>query len=112
MVKKKRKQKQKKFREPSVLRKMVEVLYEDVKRRRALRLLERQAWGLDFLSMALVKAGRHLDGGLVMVITDRNGVRMELRYEDVKDRTDEDSVFMHLDDDSFVEKFIAANAVR
>lgn len=95
-----------------MLRKMVEVLYEDVKRRKALRLLEKQAWSLDFLSMALLKAGRHLDEGLVMVITDRNGVKMELRYDDVKDRVDEDNVFMRLDDDSFVEKFIAANAVR
>ena len=95
-----------------MLRKMVEVLYEDVKRRKALRLLEKQAWSLDFLSMALLKAGRHLDEGLVMVITDRNGVKMELRYDDVKDRTEEDNVFMRLDDDSFVEKFIAANAVR
>ena len=102
----------KKFREPSVLRKMLEVLYEDVKRRKALRLLEKQAWSLDFLSMALLKAGRHLDEGLVMVITDRNGVKMELRYDDVKDRVEEDNVFMRLDDDSFVEKFIAANAVR
>ena len=95
-----------------MLRKMLEVLYEDVKRRKALRLLEKQAWSLDFLSMALLKAGRHLDEGLVMVITDRNGVKMELRYDDVKDRTEEDNVFMRLDDDSFVEKFIAANAVR
>lgn len=102
----------KKFKEPSVLRKMVEVLWEDMQRRKSLRLLERQAWSLDFLSMALVKAGRHLDDGLVMVITDRNGVKMELRYEDVKDRADEDNVFMHLDDDSFVERFIRENARR
>lgn len=106
------KRKQRKRKEPSVLRKMVEVLYEDAKRRKALRLLERQSWGLDFLSMALARAGKRLDEGLVMVITDRNGVRMELRYEDVKDRVDEDNVFMHLDDDSFVERFIAANSRR
>lgn len=106
------KKKHRRHKEPSVLMKVVEVLYEDAKRRKALRLLERQAWSLDFLSMALVKAGRHLDEGLVMVITDRNGVRMELRYEDVKDRVTEDNVFMHLDDDSFVERFIAANARR
>ena len=107
MIRKKRKRK-----EPSVLRKMVEVLYEDVKRRKALRLLSKQAWSLDFLSMALVKAGRHLDEGLVMVVTDRNGVKMELRYEDGKDRVDEDNVFMHLDDDSFVERFIMEHARR
>ena len=107
-----RRKRQRKRREPSVLRKMVEVLWEDARRRKALRLLERQAWGLDFLSMALARAGRHSDGGLVMTITDRNGARMELRYEDVKDRADDDNVFMHLDDDSFVERFIAANSRR
>ena len=104
--------KQRKRKEPSILRKMVEALWEDAQRRKALRLLERQAWSLDFLSMALMKAGRHLNDGLVMVITDRNGVKMELRYEDVKDRADEDNVFMHLDDDSFVERFIRENARR
>ena len=107
MIRKKRKRK-----EPSVLRKMVEVLYEDVKRRRALRLLSKQAWSLDFLSMALVKAGKSLNENLVMVITDRNGVKLELRYDDVKDRAEDDNVFMHLDDDSFVEKFIRENARR
>ena len=107
MIRKKRKRK-----EPSVLRKMVEVLYEDVKRRKALRLLSKQAWSLDFLSMALVKAGRHLNENLVMVITDRNGVKLELRYDDVKDRAEDDNVFMHLDDDDFVERFIRENARR
>ena len=104
--------KQRRHKEPSVLRKMVEVLWEDAKRRRALRLLERQSWSLDFLSMALVKAGKHLDEGLVMVITDRNGARMELRYEDARGRLEEDNVFMHLDDELFVERFIAANSRR
>ena len=104
--------KRKKAREPSLFGKLVDILWEDARRRRALRLLEKQAWGLDFLSMALVRAGRHLDEGLVMVITDRNGARMELCYDDAKDRADEDNVFMHLDDDAFVERFIAANGRR
>lgn len=99
-------------REPSLFGKLVEVLWHDARRRSAMRLLERQSWGLDFLSMALVNAGRHLDKGLVMTITDRSGVTMELRYDDVKDREEDDSVFMHLDDDAFVERFIAANARR
>lgn len=107
MTKRKRKHK-----EPSVLRKMIDVLWEDVKRRKAIRLLERQSWGLDFLSMALQRAGRGLENGLVMVITDRNGVKLELRYEDVKDRSDDGNVFMHLDDDTFVERFIRDNARR
>lgn len=102
----------KRKKEPSVLRKMVDILWEDAKRRRALRLLERQSWGLDFLSAALARAGRGLGEGLVMVITDRNGVRMELRYEDARERAVEDSVFMRLDDDAFVERFIRENARR
>ena len=91
---------------------MIDVLWHDAQRRKAIRLLERQSWGLDFLSMALQRAGRGLENGLVMVITDRNGVKLELRYEDVKDSANDGNVFMHLDDDTFVERFIRDNARR
>ena len=107
--------KNKKPREPSVIRKVIAVLWEDAKRRRALRLLEKQSWGLDFLSMALVKAGQHLGEGIVLVIENRDGGRMTLSYDDARRSRavqEEDSVFMHLDDDLAVERFIRENSRR
>ena len=48
----------KREKEPSLLRKLIEIHYEQAKRRKALRLLEKQSWSIDFLSMLLVKAGK------------------------------------------------------
>ena len=103
-------------REPSVIRKVIAVLWEDAKRKKALRTLERQAWSLDFLSMALVKAGQHLGEGIVLVIENRNGGKMTLSYDDARRsravQEEDDSVFMHLDDDLAVERFIRENSRR
>ena len=108
----KRKVRSRKMKEPSLIRKLVDIAWQDAQRRKALRLLEKQSWGLDFLAMALARAGKSLNENLVMVITDRNGVKLELRYDDVKDRAENDNVFMHLDDDAFVERFIRENTRR
>ena len=105
-----------KSREPSVIRKVIAVLWEDAKRKRALRLLARQSWSLDFLSMALVKAGQHLGEGIAIAIENRDGTKITLTYDAatrsraVQDM--DDSVFMHLDDDLAVERFIRENSRR
>lgn len=106
----KRKRKARRLFEPSMLRKVIDILHEDARRRKEARLLERQAWSFDFLTACLVKAGRALGDGVMLVITNKDGVKMELRYEDCKDMTAEDNVFMRLDDDAFVEKFIREHA--
>lgn len=112
----KKRNKQQKVRTRPFVLKLFDVLYEDAKRRKAIRVLEKQAWGLEFLSLALVKAGRYMGEGISLFITDKNGVRMELRYDDAR-RSDavkdlDDSILMHLDDDAAIERFIRHNARR
>ena len=102
----------KRRREPSVLGKVMSILHEEALRRKAVRRLERQAWSLDFITACLVKAGRVLGDGVMITVTNRDGMKLEMRYEDYKDMATEDNVFMRLDDDSFVEKFIRENARR
>ena len=108
--------KSRKPREPSVIRKVITVLYEDAKRKKALRLLARQSWSLDFLSMALVKAGQHLGEGIAIAIENRDGTRITLTYDAARKsravQDMDDSVFMHLDDDLAVERFIRENSRR
>lgn len=103
-------------REKPYILKVIDILHEDVKRRRAIRLLERQAWGLEFLSMALVRAGKSLGEGVTLVIVDRNGARMELTYDMARASAAssglDDSIFMKLDDDLAVERFIRNNSRR
>lgn len=108
--------KPKRKREAGVIWKMLAVLHEDAKRRRALRVLERQSWGLDFLSMALVKAGAYLGEGIVLTIVNKDGGKIVLSYDDARRSASaaglDDSVFMHLDDELAVERFIRQNSRR
>lgn len=103
-------------REPGVFRKIAYALYEDAKRRRALRILERQAWSLDFLSLALVRAGRYLGDNIALHIVNKDGARIELTYGSAKSndivQNLDTSIFMHLDDDLAVDRFIAENSRR
>ena len=103
-------------KEPGVLGKVARALYEDAMRRRAIRILERQAWGLEFLSMALVKAGRHLGEGLALAIENRDGTRIVLTYDDAlrseSVKAMDESIFMHLDDELAIERFVRENSRR
>lgn len=105
-------------KEPSLLRKLIEIHYEQAKRRKALRLLEKQSWSIDFLSMLLVKAGKSLGSGVQLEITDKNGVKLRLTYDkalkaDANQQMSADTdIFNKLDDSAAVEDFIMRHSVR
>lgn len=114
--KKSKKQKVKKEKEPSLLRKIIEIHFEQSKRRRALRLLQKQSWSFDFLAMLLVKASKLQGHGLSLIITDRAGVSYTLTYDKAKDsdavKQFDDTIFNHLDDDLAVSDFITKHSLR
>lgn len=107
-------------KEPSLLRKLIEIHYEQAQRRKALRLLEKQSWSLDFLSAMLIKAGKSLGDGISLQITDKNGVKMQLTYDKAVENMNSnnvlsmnnDDIFNRLDDDAAVEDFIIRHNVR
>ena len=106
----------KKQREPSLLRQIVAVYYEQAKRRKAVRLLERQLWSYDFLSALLVRAGKQLGNGIQLEITNRDGQKMMLTYQKAERSTEletfDDNVFNHLDNEAAVAKFIREHSTR
>lgn len=112
------KKKIKKHKEPSLLRKIIDIHHEQALRRKALRTLEKQSWSFDFLSLLLVKAGQMLGDGVTLQITDKNGVKLQLTYDQAKANTDKnvlnvaDDIFSKLDDDAAVEDFILRHNVR
>lgn len=113
-----RRRKEKKQKEPSLVRKLIDIHYEQAKRRKAVRIMEKQAWSFDFLSMLLVKAGRQLGDGVQLDITDKNGVKMTLSYSravqsDANTALDTDNdIFNRLDDKAAVDDFIRRHSVR
>ena len=107
-----------KAKEPSLIRKLIDIHHEQAMRRKAIRYMEKQAWSFDFLSMLLVKAGKELGNGIMLELTDKNGVHMRLTYNEAaasdanKRYASEQDIFDKLDDAAAVESFISAHSTR
>lgn len=116
MSKKNKTQKKKREKEPSLLSKIIDIHFEQARRRKALRLLQKQSWSFDFLALLLVKASKLQGRGLSLVITDSSGVSYTLTYDKAKDsdavKQIDDTIFNHLDDDLAVSDFIMKHSLR
>ena len=105
-------------KEPTLLRKLIDIHHEQAMRHKAIRLLEKQSWSLDFLSLMLVKAGRVLGDGIDLEIIDKNGVHLKLTYNKAVENVQHspvdmsEDIFNKLDDDAAVEDFILRHNVR
>lgn len=105
----------KKQREPSLLRQIIAIHYEQMKRRKALKLLAKQSWSVDFLSVLLMKAVKLQGNGVQLIVTNKDGVSMTLKPDTTTKETAinlDDSIFNHLDDDMAINKFIRENSRR
>ena len=102
-------------KEPSLFRQIITIHFEQVKRRKALRLLEKQHWSVDFLSTLLLKSARMLGTSLELTILSPDGVGMKITAKDLKTddgRIDDADIFNHLDDQAVVNSFIARHNTR
>ena len=106
----------KKQKEPSLLRQIISIHFEQARRRRELRRLQKQSWSFDFLALLLVKASKLQNQNLELVVTNKDGISYKLstlqaeRQDSV--RALNDSILDHLDDDMAVNNFIRQNSVR
>ena len=103
-----------KKREPSLFRQIVAIHYEQAKRRKALRILEKQEWSVDFLSMLIVRSAKMYGSPLTMEIVSKGGHKLVLSSvrSDNMVQDPEDSIFNKLDDKAAVEKFILEHSRR
>lgn len=97
----------KKNREPGLFRQIVMIHYEQAKRRKALRLLEKQVWSVDFLTELLIRAANKSRQNLEMIITNSNNqkITIKARPGTVTGLNDADDIFNHLDDDAAIQAF-------
>lgn len=103
-------------KEPGLLRKIIEIHYEQKRRHEAIEMLQKQEWSFDFLALLLVKASKLANKNLSLVIKDKAGVSYTLSYDSAA-RADavqslDDSIFNHLDDDTAIQEFINSNSRR
>lgn len=102
-------------KEPSLLRQIIAIHYEQARRRKALRLLEKQHWSVDFLSTLLLKSAKMLGTSLQLTIVSPDDVKLVITAKDLKTddgRIDDTDIFNHLDDTSAVNDFIAKHSTR
>lgn len=105
----------KKDKEPSLFRQIITIHYEQAKRRRALRILEKQHWSVDFLSTLLLKSAKMLGTSLQLTIISPDDVKLIITAKDLKTddgRIDDSDIFNHLDDQTAVNDFIAKHSTR
>lgn len=103
-----------KGKEPGLLRQIIAIRHEQAKRRRALRILNRQEWSVEFMEYLVEHAARVLGKDIVIEVESPAGHK--LRISSVADsRGDmmaDDDIFNHLDDQAAVEAFIRDHRVR
>ena len=105
--------KQKSIKEPSLLGKIITIYFERAKRRKAIRILEKQQWAYEFLSLVLVDAAKRMGTGYALEIINNDGRKLRLTYDKaMKDELDSESILDRLDDDIAVNEFIAKHSSR
>lgn len=102
-----------KNKEPSLLRQLIEIHYEQAQRRKALRILNKQEWSVEFLEALVVHAAKELKRNIVVTVTSPAGHKLEIKSVEGTNRYDaSDDIFNHLDDQAAVERFIRENSRR
>lgn len=99
--------------EVSVIKQLIAIRYEQAKRRKALRILEKQEWSLDFLTLLLTKSAKAVNAPMTLIVENTNGQKFTLTADGSKlDVVDDDDIFNHLDDEAAVQSFITKNSRR
>ena len=98
----------KKQKEPSIIRQFFNILIERYKTRKALRLLVKQEWSVDFLTAMLIRASKVEGRPLEMTILNKSGHGIKVNTIDTPNVAayNDDSIFNHLDDELRVKQFI------
>lgn len=104
----------KKNKEPSLLRQVIAIHYEQALRRKAIRQLAKVDWSLEFLTEVIRHSAAVLSKDIVIELETKGGHRMTL--SSVKNRSNDlnadNDIFNHLDDKAAVERFIRENSRR
>lgn len=110
-----KKEKKNKTTEPSLIKKLITIYYEQALRRKALRILKQQDWSVDFLALLLVKSVKYTGEGLELHIVNKSGQSIRLAYNEATQRNAanvDDSIFDHLDDEAAIQSFVNSHSVR
>ena len=104
----------KKDKELGLLRQIITIKYEQAKRRKALRILNKQEWSVEFMEYLCEHAAKVMNRDIVITVTSPAGHKLEIKSvaaHAVNLMTDDD-IFNKLDDDAAVAEFIREHSKR
>jgi hypothetical protein len=84
------------------------ILVERCKVHRALRIMNKQEWSIEFLTALLQRASKVAKEDLEIVIMSPNGAQMIVRTTEQLNALRDDSIFNHLDDEVKMKAFMDA----
>jgi len=94
-------------RQPSFIRQAWELFTERYKTRKALNMLSKQEWSIEFLTAMLIRAANLSHQPLEMVITNHGqSIKISTVNNPGSAAFKDDSIFNHLDDELKVKQFI------
>jgi hypothetical protein len=89
------------------LKEFWDVLVERHKIHKAMRLLAKQEWSIEFLTALVVRAARVARQSLELELVSAGGQRIIIRSTDTPPaRLPDDNIFNHLDDDAKIRAFM------
>ena len=104
----------KKNKEPGLFRQIIAIHYEQVKRRKAIRTLEKVDWSIDFLTEVICKAADIMHKDVIIELETKAGHKMTLSSVKGRNATlnTDDDIFNQLDNDAALERFIREHSRR
>lgn len=103
-----------KEKEPGLLRQVIAIRYEQAKRRKALRLLNKQEWSVEFMEYLVAHAAKDMNKRIEIEIESPAGHKLRIKSVDAdyNSISADNDIFNHLDDQAAVDRFIRENSKR
>lgn len=103
-----------KNKEPGLLRQIIAIRYEQAKRRKALRILNKQEWSVEFIEYLCEHSAKSLNKDIEVEIQSPSGHKLVIKSvaNHANNMMADDDIFNHLDDQAAVERFIRENSKR
>lgn len=103
-----------KDKEPSLLRKLIEIHHEQALRRKALRNLNKLEWSVEFLEYLVEHAAKIVNSDVELVLESAAGQKLHIKSAArvQADKMADDDIFNHLDDQAAVTDFIWRHSKR
>lgn len=106
--------KKSKTKTPGLIRQIIEIRHEQALRRKALRILNKQAWSVEFMEYLVEHAAKVLNKDVEIEIESPAGHKLRVKSvanHAINLMTDDD-IFNKLDDDAAVAEFIREHSRR